>query len=129
MGLAVVLIALGVALGMFTTLSWWGGTSVELAMVLFFVSAGCVVGGALQLRPFAAIAWCLAAAVAFLRLTLDTHSALDNGTGEIVLLTTGFALLTLACFAVAVTLSVRLWLRTARDQPRHGQPHEQRTTE
>lgn len=109
---AVVLIGFGVALGMYTTLSWWGGTSVELAVFLFFVAAGCVVGGAVQLRPFAAMAWCLATAAVFLRLMLYTQSVPDNGTGEIVLLTTCFTLACLACLAVAVTMSVRLWLRT-----------------
>jgi hypothetical protein len=119
-----VLIGLGVALGIFTTISWWGGTPVDLVVFFFAVAAGCVVGGAIQLRSFAAIAWCLAAAAAFLQATLFTLSAPDNGTGDIVLLVAGFAFLCLACSAVAVTLSVRLWLRT----PRQVQPRSQAGT-
>jgi hypothetical protein len=121
----VLLIVLGVTWGMFTTLSWWGGTSVDLVVFMFAVAAGFVVGGAVQLGTIAAIAWCLAAAAVFMWLLLSTLSAPDNGTGDIVLLVAGFAFLGFACFVVAVTLSVRLWLGTARHGPRHGQRPKQ----
>lgn len=119
-----VLIWLGIALGIYTTVSSWGGSSIEITVFLYFISTGCVVGGALQLRPFATIAWCLATAAAFLRAMLYAQSVPDNGTGEIVFLTTCFALLGLACLAVAVTVIVRLWLPTTK----HGQPDRQART-
>jgi hypothetical protein len=124
----VLLIGLGVTLGMFTTLSMWGGTSADLVFFFFAVAAGCIAGGAIQLASIGAIAWCLAAAAAFLWLMLFTLSAPDSGTGDIVLLVTGFAFLGLASFIVAATLGLRLWLRTARDGPRHGQPRRQMGT-
>lgn len=114
------LIALGVTLGVFTTLSMWGGTSADLVFLFFAVAAGCIVGGAVQLSSIWAIAWCLAAAAAFLGLWRSSVSAPDDGTQGIALLTAGFAFLGIACFLVAVTLGVRLWLRITLRAPRHG---------
>ncbi|GAA2153416.1 hypothetical protein [Humibacillus xanthopallidus] len=114
------LIALGVTLGIFTTLSMWGGTSADLVFFFFAVAAGCIVGGAVQLSSIRAIAWCLAAAAAFFGLWSSAVSAPDDGTQGIALLTVGFAFLGIACFVVAVTLSVRLWLRATWRDPWHG---------
>ena len=108
------LITLGVTLGLFTTLSMWGGTSSDLVFFFFAVATGCIVWGAVQLSSIWAVAWCLATAAAFLRLWSLALSVPDDGTQGIALLTVGFAFLSFVSFVVAATLSVRLWRRTTR---------------